>query len=118
MSCVTQFRPAGVIQARTDITLLRNALQSYSTTRAKYVISFLFEIINKYVIFHMTLIDRNFFEEALDAIPQPVSKEDCMRIDMLLSKVTTSMQLQLSCLASNTSNTSQLVADPNRITTV
>ncbi|KZC06954.1 PREDICTED: exocyst complex component 2 [Dufourea novaeangliae] len=95
MSCVTQFRPAGIVQARTDIVLLRNALQSYSTTRAK-----------------------NFFEEALDAIPQPVSKEDCMRIDILLSKVTTSMQLQLSCLSSNTNHTLRLVADPNRVTTV
>ncbi|XP_078047507.1 exocyst complex component secretory 5 [Augochlora pura] len=96
MSCVTQFRPAGIIQARTDIILLRNALRAYSTTRAK-----------------------NFFEEALDAIPQPVSKEDHMRIDILLTKVTNSMQLQLSCLASNTTNnTPQLVADPNRITTV
>ncbi|XP_076291177.1 exocyst complex component secretory 5 [Lasioglossum baleicum] len=96
MSCVTQFRPAGIVQARTDIILLRNALQCYSTTRAK-----------------------NFFEEALDAIPQPASKDDSMRIDMLLLKVTTSMQLQLSCLASNTTNNnSQLVADPNRITTV
>lgn len=35
MSCVTQFRPAGVVQARTDIIFLRNALQFYSTTRAK-----------------------------------------------------------------------------------
>lgn len=35
MSCVTQFRPAGIIQARTDIILLRNALQVYSTSRAR-----------------------------------------------------------------------------------
>lgn len=35
MSCVTQFGPAGIVQARTDITLLRSALQSYSTPRAK-----------------------------------------------------------------------------------
>ncbi|XP_076670422.1 exocyst complex component secretory 5 [Andrena cerasifolii] len=96
MSCVTQFRPAGIVQARTDITLLRNVLQSYSTTRAK-----------------------NFFEEALDAIPQSVSNEDRMRIDMLLSKVTTSMQLQLSCLAGDTrNNTPAKVADPDRVTTV
>ncbi|XP_053982220.1 exocyst complex component 2 [Hylaeus anthracinus] len=96
MSCVTQFRPAGIVQARTDIILLRNALYSYNTTRAK-----------------------NFFEEALDAIPPPVSKEDRVRIDMLLSKVVTSMQLQLSCLASDTtSNTPTMLADPNRVTTV
>lgn len=62
---------------------------------------------------------RNFFEEALDAIPQPISKEDRMRVDMLLSKVTTSMHLQLSCLASDTkNNTPTLIADPNRVTTV
>ncbi|OAD52986.1 Exocyst complex component 2 [Eufriesea mexicana] len=96
MSCVTQFRPAGIVQARTDIILLRNALEFYSTTRAK-----------------------NFFEEALDAIPQPVNKEDCMRIDMLLSKVATSMHLQLLCLANDaTNNTPILIADPNRVTTV
>lgn len=96
MSCVTQFRPAGIVQARTDIILLRNALQHYSTARAK-----------------------SFFEEALDAIPQPVSKDDRLRVDMLLSKVTTSMQLQLSCLASDSiSNTPALVAEPNRVTTV
>ncbi|KOC62504.1 Exocyst complex component 2 [Habropoda laboriosa] len=96
MSCVTQFRPPGIVQARTDIILLRNALQSYSTTRAK-----------------------NFFEEALDAIPHPINKDDCMRIDMLLSKVATSMHLQLSCLASDTTNnTPTLIADPNRVTTV
>lgn len=35
MSCVTQFRPAGIIQARTDIILLRNALRTYSTSRAR-----------------------------------------------------------------------------------
>jgi len=35
MTCVTQFRPAGIIQARTDIILLRNALQAYSTSRAR-----------------------------------------------------------------------------------
>lgn len=35
MSCVTQFRPAGIVQARTDITLLKDALKPYSTTRAK-----------------------------------------------------------------------------------
>ncbi|XP_017878512.1 exocyst complex component 2-like [Ceratina calcarata] len=96
MSCVTQFRPAGIVQARADIILLRNALRSYSTTRAK-----------------------NFFDEALDAIPQPVCKDDRLRIDMLLSKVATSMRLQLSCLASDTTNnTPILIADPNRVTTV
>lgn len=96
MSCVTQFRPAGIVQARTDITLLKDALKPYSTTRAK-----------------------NFFEEALDAIPQPINKDDCMRIDMLLSKVATSMHLQLSCLASDAiNNTPIMIADPNRVTTV
>ncbi|EZA62577.1 hypothetical protein DMN91_005509 [Ooceraea biroi] len=96
MSCVTQFRPAGIIQARTDIILLRNALQAYSTSRA-----------------------RSFFEEALDAIPQPVNKEDRSRIDALLSKVTTCMRLQLSCLASDsTGNIRYLTADPERVTTV
>ncbi|XP_076758036.1 exocyst complex component secretory 5 [Xylocopa sonorina] len=96
MSCVTQFRPAGIVQARIDIIFLRDASRTYSTTRAT-----------------------NFFEEALDAIPQPVNKDDCTRIDMLLSKVTTSMHLQLSCLASDTTNnTPPLIADPNRVTTV
>ncbi|XP_011867775.1 PREDICTED: exocyst complex component 2 isoform X2 [Vollenhovia emeryi] len=96
MSCVTQFRPAGIVQARTDIILLRNALQAYSTGRA-----------------------RSFFEEALDAIPQPVTKEDRMRIDALLSKVTTCMRLQLSCLASEAmENVRYLTADPERVTTV
>ncbi|KAG7207719.1 hypothetical protein KM043_009335 [Ampulex compressa] len=96
MSCVTQFRPAGVIQARVDIILLRNTLKSYSTSRA-----------------------RSFFDEALDAIPQPASKEDSSRIDALLSKVTAAMRLQLSCLAIETkNNTPLMVADPNRVTTV
>lgn len=96
MSCVTQFRTAGIIQARTDIILLRNSLQTYSTTRAK-----------------------SFFEEALDAIPQPVNTVDRMRIDALLSKVTTCMRLQLSCLANEgTENIRYLTADPERVTTV
>ncbi|XP_070161765.1 exocyst complex component 2 [Polyergus mexicanus] len=96
MSCVTQFRPAGIIQARTDIILLRNALQAFSTTRAK-----------------------SFFEEALDAIPQPINKEDHMRIDALLSKITTCMRLQLSCFANEgTENIRYLTADPERVTTV
>ncbi|XP_032690987.1 exocyst complex component 2 [Odontomachus brunneus] len=96
MSCVTQFRPAGVIQARTDIILLRNALQAYSTSRA-----------------------RSFFEEALDAIPQPANREDHTRIDALLSKITTCMRLQLLCLVSEgTENIRYLTADPERVTTV
>ncbi|XP_011147234.1 exocyst complex component 2 isoform X2 [Harpegnathos saltator] len=96
MSCVTQFRPAGIIQARTDIILLRNALQAYSTSRA-----------------------RSFFEEALDAIPQPVSREDRTRIDALLSKITTCMRLQLLCLVRDgTENIRYLTADPERVTTV
>ncbi|XP_068965982.1 exocyst complex component 2 isoform X2 [Bombus flavifrons] len=96
MSCVTQFGPAGIVQARTDITLLRSALQSYSTPRAK-----------------------DFFEEALVAIPKPVHKDDYARIDMLFVKVKTSMHLQLSCLANDaTNNTPTLIADPNRVTTV
>ncbi|XP_003399148.1 exocyst complex component 2 [Bombus affinis] len=96
MSCVTQFGPAGIVQARTDITLLRSALQSYSTPRAK-----------------------DFFEEALVAIPKPVQKDDYARIDMLFVKVKTSMHLQLSCLAYDaTNNTPTLIADPNRVTTV
>lgn len=67
----------------------------------------------------ISLANRSFFEEALDAIPQPVSKEDRMRIDALLSKVTTCMRLQLSCLASNgTENIRYLTADPERVTTV
>ncbi|KAG5344167.1 EXOC2 protein, partial [Acromyrmex charruanus] len=97
MSCVTQFRPAGIIQARTDIILLRNALQAYSTSRAS----------------------RSFFEEALDAIPQPVNKEDHMRVEALLSKIATCMRLQLSCLTSEvTGNIRYLTADPERVTTV
>lgn len=96
MSCVTQFGPAGIVQARTDITLLRSALQPYSTPRAK-----------------------DFFEEALVAIPKPVHKDDYARIDMLFVKVKTSMHLQLSCLANDaTNNTPTLIADPNRVTTV
>lgn len=98
MSCVTQFGPAGIVQARTDITLLRSALQSYSTPRAK-----------------------DFFEEALDAIPKPVNKDDYARIDMLFVKVKTSMHLQLSCLANDATNNTPintLIADPNRVTTV
>lgn len=35
MSCVTLFRSAGIIQARTDIVLLRNALRAYSTNGAR-----------------------------------------------------------------------------------
>ncbi|XP_018392147.1 PREDICTED: exocyst complex component 2 [Cyphomyrmex costatus] len=96
MSCVRQFRPAGIIQARTDIILLRNALQTYSTSRA-----------------------RSLFEEALDAIPQPMNKEDHMRIEALLSKVASCMRLQLSCLTNEvTENIRYLTADPERVTTV
>lgn len=55
----------------------------------------------------------------MDAIPQPVNKEDRMRIDALLSKVTTCMRLQLSCLANEgTENIRYLTADPERVTTV
>jgi hypothetical protein len=54
----------------------------------------------------------------LDAIPQPVNKEDRMRIDALLSKVVTCMRLQLSCLASEVTDVRYLMADPERVTTV
>lgn len=55
----------------------------------------------------------------MDAIPQPVSKEDRMRIDALLLKVTTSMRLQLACLANTgADNIRYLTADPERVTTV
>ncbi|XP_043491198.1 exocyst complex component 2 isoform X2 [Polistes fuscatus] len=81
MSYVIEFSSAGIIQARTDITLLKNALLHYSTDRA-----------------------RSFFEEALDAIPQPRNNADTIRIDALLLKVTTSMRLQLSCLVNDTTD--------------
>jgi len=65
------------------------------------------------------LLSRSFFEEALDAIPQPVNKEDHMRIEALLSKVAICMRLQLSCLTSEvTENIRYLTADPERVTTV
>jgi len=65
------------------------------------------------------LANRSFFEEALDAIPQPVNKEDRLRIDALLSKVTTCMRLQLSCLVNDgTGNIRYLTANPERVTTV
>lgn len=65
------------------------------------------------------LVSRSFFEEALDAIPQPVNREDRLRIDTLLSKVATCMRLQLSCLATEiTENVCYLTADPERVTTV
>nr|KAF7438164.1 hypothetical protein H0235_000555 [Vespula pensylvanica] len=94
MSCVTQFSSAGIIQARSDITLLKNALLHYSTDRA-----------------------RSFFEEALDAIPQAMNNEDAVRIDALLLKVTTSMRLQLSCLVNGTTNGTVSTIDTNRVTT-
>ncbi|XP_015188767.1 PREDICTED: exocyst complex component 2 [Polistes dominula] len=95
MSYVTQFSSAGIIQARTDITLLKNALLHYSTDRA-----------------------RSFFEEALDGIPQPRSNADAIRIDALLLKVTTSMRLQLSCLVNDTTDDTLSTIDNNRVTTV
>ncbi|XP_033207130.1 exocyst complex component 2 [Belonocnema kinseyi] len=79
MSCVTHFSPSGIIQARTDICMLTKALEPYITPRAKV-----------------------FLEEALDAIPQPADREALLRIKSLLSKVTTSMKLQLRCLADPT----------------
>ena len=36
MSCVSKFSPSGIIQARSDITILRNTLELYCTPRAKY----------------------------------------------------------------------------------
>ncbi|KAF7992409.1 hypothetical protein HCN44_001734 [Aphidius gifuensis] len=75
MSCVNKFGSSGIIQARADITLLKNTLELYSTKRA-----------------------RNFFEEALDAIPPPNNDNDASRIEVLLMKVTSSMQLQIRCL--------------------
>ncbi|XP_034947580.1 exocyst complex component 2 [Chelonus insularis] len=77
MSCVRKFGPSGIIQARADIILLRDALAVYSTPRAK-----------------------NFFEEALDAIPLPRHGEsDALKIQALLTKVTSTMQLQIRCLS-------------------
>ena len=73
------------------------------------------------VLIYQFLIHRDFFEEALDAIPKPINKDDYARIDMLLVKVKTSMHLQLSCLANDATNNTPintLIADPNRVTTV
>lgn len=70
---------------------------------------------------NISISDRDFFEEALDAIPKPINKDDYARIDMLFVKVKTSMHLQLSCLANNATNNTPintLIADPNRVTTV
>lgn len=73
----------------------------------------------KTISLFLSFVNRSFFEEALDAIPQPVNKEDRMRIDALLSKVAMCMRLQLSCLASEvTENIRYLTADPERVTTV
>jgi len=73
----------------------------------------------KSIFLFLSLASRSFFEEALDAIPQPVNKEDRMRIDSLLSKVAMCMRLQLSCLTSEvTENVRYLMADPERVTTV
>lgn len=79
MSCVTRFSPSGIIQARTDIYVLSKAFEPYITQRAKV-----------------------FLEEALEAIPQPANQEDLLRIKSLLSKITTSMKLQIACLADPT----------------
>ncbi|KAK0158108.1 hypothetical protein PV328_009154 [Microctonus aethiopoides] len=97
MSCVTQFGISGIIQARCDIILLRNVLSIYSTERAK-----------------------NFFEEALDAIPSPINGDiDASRIEALLSKVTSSMQLQIRCLTERPDfNEKILHKDPNRTTVI
>lgn len=64
-------------------------------------------------------LNRVFLEEALDAIPQPADREDLLRIKSLLFKVTTSMKLQLRCLADPTvikSSSEEKVSDP--VTTV
>ncbi|XP_015114591.1 exocyst complex component 2 [Diachasma alloeum] len=96
MSCVRKFGPSGIIQARADITLLRNALSIYSTPRAS-----------------------TFFEEALDAVPPPKNATDASRIEALLSKVTSSMQLQIRCLAERPKSTQiSQNDDPNRTTVV
>ncbi|XP_012272789.1 exocyst complex component 2 isoform X2 [Orussus abietinus] len=95
MFCVTGFHRTGIIQARVDIALLRNTLVGYSTPRA------------------------SFFEDALEVIPQPKNAEDLKRIETLLSKVTTSMGLQLSCFGDQpTENATLEPVDPNRTTTV
>lgn len=64
--------------------------------------------------------NRNFFEEALDAIPSPVNGDiDASRIEALLSKVTSSMQLQIRCLTEQPdSNEKILHKDPNRTTVI
>ncbi|XP_011496925.1 PREDICTED: exocyst complex component 2 [Ceratosolen solmsi marchali] len=80
--CISyRFSSSGIIQARTDILLMKKALENYCSPRAE-----------------------NFLDEALKAIPQPVTKEDAQKIDMILTKVTTLMQLQLSCLMNNIDN--------------
>ncbi|XP_043287430.1 exocyst complex component 2 [Venturia canescens] len=94
MSCVTKFGQPGIIQARADIMMLQKTLDAYCTPRAK-----------------------SFFEEALDAVPQPASK-DSLRIEALLSKVTASMQLQICCLADRSQSKIILQEDPLRTTTV
>ena len=50
------------------------------------------------------LFRRNFFDEALKAIPQPLSKGDAERIEILLTKVQSRMRLQLSCLINHVNN--------------
>ncbi|XP_046625884.1 exocyst complex component 2 isoform X1 [Neodiprion virginianus] len=96
MSCVTRFSPSGAVQARVDITLLTSAVHSYITPRAG-----------------------SFFEEALDAISEPICKEDSQKIDALLRKVAASMRLQLACLADDSADGIILKgSDPNRATTV
>lgn len=52
-------------------------------------------------------------------IPQPATEDDVIRIESLLSKVTTSMKLQLMCLNAQCAvdNVSQ-EADEDRVTTV
>ncbi|XP_074093497.1 exocyst complex component secretory 5 [Cotesia typhae] len=96
MSCVRKFGTKGIIQARTDIHLLRDTLDIYCTTRA-----------------------RNFFEEALDAIALPNNGEiDVTKVETLLNKVKSSMQLQIRCLAERPKSPDISRHNSSRITTV
>jgi hypothetical protein len=71
-------------------------------------------------IYEILYFFRNFLDEALKAVPQPVNKEDAQKIEILLTKVTTLMQLQLSCLMDTIDNVNTNLKEIgyNQLTTI
>ncbi|KAL4631005.1 exocyst complex component 2 [Arapaima gigas] len=74
MQCVSSFSRNGALQARLEIYVLRDALQSYLTTESN-----------------------TSFKQALEALPQLHNGADKKLLEELLNKFKSTMHLQLTC---------------------